>query len=172
MVRKIRPNYYYNQIQNPKDPDEIKKLFDRAYTKSLNFLSFRARSEKEIRDYLLNKEFDITIIEQVINLLLEQKFLNDREFAESWIEQRQNQKAKSKSFIRQELRQKGIDEEIISETLEKSHGDYNTARQYFEKRKKRFENLTGEEYFQKAASFLQRRGFSWDVVKKVLKDEY
>lgn len=147
-----------------------KELFDHAYTKALKFLSYRPRSEKEIIDYLLKKGFEQLIISNVLALLREQNFASDKEFAQWWIEQRQTYRAKGKLIIKNELRQKGISEEIIQETLNASQDDYKTAKAYFKKSKKRFEHLTGDEYFQKATAFLQRRGFAWDTIKKVIKD--
>lgn len=159
-------------MRKPRDYSHlpIETQFNYAYTRALRFLSYRARSIKEINEYLKQKGFEALIVSNVIELLLSQKFLNDKDFAEQWIEQRQKNRAKSKSFIKQELKQKGIDEDIIEETLQIAEDDLKTAKEFFEKKKKRFDRFTGEEYFQKAAAFLQRRGFSWDVVKEVLKE--
>lgn len=149
----------------------IEEQFNRAYTRALKFLSYRPRSEKEVRVFLSQKGFETLVIENVIKLFREQQFLNDLEFSKWWTEQRQGSRAKSKLFIKQELKQKGIEEGMIEETFEEAEDDFETAKKYFEKRKKRFEKYSGDEYLQKAAAFLQRRGFSWEVVKKVLKEK-
>lgn len=164
-------DYSYNHITETSTPEQIKQIFDRAYGKALNYLSYRPRSSKEIEEFLAKKEFDTEIINNIIELLTSQKFLNDADFASWWTRGRQNSQAKSKSIIKMELKQKGIAEDFIQEAFEEALDDYETAKQYFEKRKKRFEGLPKEEYFAKASAFLQRRGFSWEVVKKVIKNE-
>lgn len=162
-------NYSYNHIQNPQDAQEVKKVFDRAYTKALKFLSYRPRSQKEIKDFLEKKGFDEMIITQVIELLRNQKIVNDEEFATWWTEQRQSARPHGKLFIKQELRQKGIDTSIIEETFGTAQDDFETAKTLFEKKRHIFEKYRGQEYKQKVATFFQRRGFSWDVVQKLLK---
>lgn len=169
--RTKRPDYSYNHIQNPQDAKEVKRIFDRAYTKALKYLAIRNRSEKEIRGYLIKNEFHEKIVEKVIDRLLSQNFLNDQDFAEWWIRGRQASRARSQNIIRKELRAKGVADTIIDKALAaEGKDDFTTAKKYFEKRKSRFDKYSGKEYFQKAAAFLQRRGFSWDVVKKVLKE--
>lgn len=157
------PAEYYSQLP-------MEEQVPKAYAKSLHYLSFRARSEKEMRDYLTKKGFDLLVIQNIIELLKKEKLINDIEFALNWVEQRQKNKLKSKSFIQFELKLKGIHKDIIKDALKDTQDDYETAKAYFDKRKKRFYGLPPEDYRRKASSFLQNRGFSWEVVKQVLKN--
>lgn len=120
---------------------------------------------------LKQKGFPEITVEATIEKLKELKFLNDEEFAKWWIEQRQNSRGRGKMVIKQELSQKGIDRSLIDATFEDSQDDYKTAKTVFEKYQHRFEGLDYKDFYRKAGSFLQRRGFSFDVVKKIL-DEY
>lgn len=153
------------------DASNIKESFDKAYTQSLKFLSYRPRSKKEISDFLIKKGVESFVVIKVIELLSNQNLVNDVEFAVWWIEQRQGNRAKGKILIKQELKQKGISEATIEQTLRQSNDDYKTAHALFEKRKRVFEKYTGLEYKQKTAAFFKRRGFTWDVIKKVLNNE-
>ena len=74
----------------------------------LRFLSFRPRSEKEIRDYLNNKQVNPLVSQKIIDKLVENKFLNDLEFAKWWIEQRTLTTPRAWRIIKIELKQKGI----------------------------------------------------------------
>ncbi len=56
-----------------------------AFNYSLKYLSFRNRSIKEIRDYLLRKNFIEETINSTIERLAKLKFVDDEEFAKSWI---------------------------------------------------------------------------------------
>src|SRR5581483_279024 len=96
------------------------------YEKYLNyiirFLSYRQRSEKEIRDKLTERKATPEITEQVVSFLKDHKFLNDEEFARSWVRSRQSFRPKSKKAVKLELLKKGIDPLVAEEALE-GNGD-------------------------------------------------
>lgn len=146
-------------------------LLERALNRAFRLLSFRARSEKEIRDNLIKKEFPEIIINQTIQQLKDMKYLNDQEFAQWWIEQRQTHRPKSKFVIRAELLQKGVDRDLIEKLLDKSQDDLESAKKLLAKKQRTFEKFSGDDYKKKASEFLQRRGFSWDIISKILKNE-
>lgn len=151
-----------------------------VFAKSLRYLSFRPRSEKEIREYLLRKhkpqrkDFvppSLEIIDAVIQKLKDMRFLNDTEFATSWVRSRTEYKPKSKAFIKIELRQKGIAEDIIEQVLEEREAgkdDTSLAIVLLEKRKKRYIGMEKNELYQKIGGFLGRKGFSFEVIKRAI----
>ncbi len=143
--------------------------FEAYYAFSLRFLSYRARSVKEMRDRLIKKKAPDDVIEKLLTLLLEQNVLNDKDFAQSWIESRLRSRPKSMSVIKQELIQKGISREILEEVLvETKELDRESIKKVIEKAKKKYSNLDGREQKEKIAGYLGRRGYSWDVVSKEL----
>ncbi|OGH12910.1 MAG: hypothetical protein A2776_00310 [Candidatus Levybacteria bacterium RIFCSPHIGHO2_01_FULL_40_10] len=121
-------------------------------------------------DYLLRKNFIDETINSVLKRLVDLKFLNDEEFAKSWIESRQKYKGKSKYILKNELRLKGLKNDLIEPLLNEAEDDLETAKTLFEKKKKTLAKLPAEEFKKKMAAFLQRRGFSWSVVSKLLKE--
>lgn len=141
-----------------------------AFNYSLKYLSFRARSTKEIKDYLLKKNFIEQTIGAVIIKLNELKFLNDEEFGRQWIESRQKYKGKSKFILKSELRMKGLDNDIIEPLLNEARDDFETAHIAFEKKKKTLSRFTPEEFKKKMSGFLQRKGYSWSIISKLLKE--
>ena len=162
------------------------ELFEKFYDKTLRFLSFRPRSEKEIRDFLKKprgrkkEKVDEPTIEKIINKLKEQDFINDEEFTQWWIEQRtQSKKPKGVRLIKLELQQKGIDREMMDMIL----GNYDIrilgmegAKKLAVKQYQKYAKLPKQEAYQKLSQFLLRRGFAWDTVKKtideIMKKEY
>lgn len=149
--------------------------FEKYLNKALNFLSFRPRSEKEIRDKLLSKNAPTDIIERIITRLKEKKFLNDEEYARWFIEQRLRFRPKGLRIIKMELKQKGISQEIIEEAVsnlskdkegEVPNSDLESARTLVEKKLPRYKGLEKQVVYQKLGSFLARRGFNWDTIKK------
>lgn len=151
---------------------EVKKESKDA---ALKFLSYRMRSEKEVRDKLKKKEFARDIIDEVIGDLKRVNLLDDYEFASAWIRDRISNKPRGKTLLKQELWKKGIKEEIIEKVLKEYFEDedeeLNLAKKLLEKRKKRYENLDKNVANRRMMSFLLRRGFSYEIVKQVLKIE-
>lgn len=155
----------------PIDPEDLKEEIEKVYRKAIKFLSYRNRSEKELKNHLLKKTIPEDLIIPVIELLKEQNFLDDRKFAEWWIEQRQEFKGKSKIIIKSELFQKGIDKLLIEELLDDNQGDLKTATLIYKKNKYKFDRVEGEEKKNKIANFLRLRGYNWDIIEKILHNE-
>lgn len=156
--------------------------FGRYYLKAIQFLSFRSRSIKEVRDNLektLSKRKlppeiaaeHMTIIKAVIERLEVQKFLNDTTFAMWWVEQRARNKPKSTMVLRMELKQKGVSSDIIaavlsSEEMHAATDDFSQAKKLVEKKIDKYRELPLNDIYKKLGGFLGRRGFSWDVCKR------
>lgn len=161
---------------------EVGKLMDRIY----GLLGKRARSEKEIRDYLRRKnlefkvkkkeEVSTLVIESLINKLKQKGLINDFEFAKSWVLSRG--KRRGKNLLKAELFKKGISKEIIDEVLEVETAKTQevAAWQLLEKKLASWKNLDSRMQKQKAIAFLLRRGFEYDLVsglvEKILKKGY
>lgn len=158
-------------LQHPKKDMD---LFAKYYTLALRQLTRRPRSEKEIHDYLLKKKATEDIIGIIIKKLHEQKFQDDTEFARWWIEQRSNVRAKSNRVITMELRQKGIDPELITSLLqgdtEDAMSDLDKARLIAQKKIKSLHLLPKNQQYQKLGAFLSRRGFDFETSKRVIDD--
>lgn len=159
---------------------------EKLYLLAIKYLSFRPRSEKEVKDYLA-KKFKIQnsklkseiqnekviedIIEEIIAKLKEQKFLNNEEFTKIWVRSRKSFKPKGERLIRLELKQKGISQENIDKAFENSEdgkNDLELASEILEKKKKKFESMERAERFNKAGAFMARRGFDLDTIKKAI----
>ncbi len=147
------------------DSEENRAL---AFNWSLKYLSYRSRSTKEIKDYLLRKNFVEYTIDAVIQKLTDLKFLDDEEFARNWIESRQKYKGKSKYILKNELRLKGLSENMIEPLLKEARDDFATARTLFDKKKKTLGRLPSQEFKKKMGLFLQRKGFSFGIITKLL----
>ena len=149
----------------------------------LRFLSFRPRSEKEIRDYLIKKiknpsnsvdrqkskiKTDEKIIESIISKLKEQKFINDIEFTRWWVDQRTRIKPKASRLIKFELKQKGISDELIENSNLGIRNDFEKALNLAQKRKLLYQNETPKKIYEKIGRYLASKGFDYDIIKKVI----
>lgn len=144
--------------------------FQKFYDITLRFLSYRPRSEKEIRDKLISKKASLEIIEKIIAKLKEKKFINDEEFAKWWIESRLAYKPRSINLIKRELLQKGIDRELIDAQITNFQfpisNELKNAKKLIEKRLSRYKGLDRRKIYEKLGRYLASKGFDWDTVKK------
>jgi regulatory protein len=144
---------------------------ERFYNKALEFLSYRTRSEKEVRDKLKTKQVDPQIIEKIIAKLKEKRFINDEEFARQWIENRTRFKPRGERLIRMELKQKGVSEDIVDGLINDSNlmiTDLDSAKKLVEKRIGRVKNLPKQKIYEKLGRYLASKGFNWDTIKKAI----
>ncbi len=139
---------------------KVKKPSSSPLDQALHFLSFRLRSEAEIASYLKRKKIPLVEISTVVNKLKDLQFIDDVKFCSWWQESRDQTHPVSCRVLTQELRQKGVTHEIIAQTLDISH----------ETESKRAVNaLASKRHIGDPASFLARRGFSWEVISLTIK---
>jgi len=142
-----------------------------AYDRVVKFLSYRLRSENEIRQKLEQKGFAKPEIKQTIVKLKEEKLIDDAQFARAWIVNREIVSPRGRKLIFLELRQKGVDKELIEKTLRAEYDnerELSLASKIAEKKNKFYQKLPEKERRQKIIRFLQRRGFSWEIIRKVI----
>ncbi|HBQ50961.1 TPA: hypothetical protein DD690_03190 [Candidatus Daviesbacteria bacterium] len=133
--------------------------------KVYRLFSFRDRSEKEIRDYLKDSEK----IDEIIEKLKEQGFLDDEKFAKAWVESRRRKFGLRR--IKQELVQKGIDREIVESIMYQVlsiKSEEEVAKEALEKKARAWKSLEPLEFRKKAYGYLQRKGFEFEIVKKAV----
>jgi regulatory protein len=96
-------------------------------------------------------------------------FLDDRKFAVWWVEQRLAFRPKSKLSLKFELKGKGIDENLIKEVLfETKVDEVKLAKDLIEKKRYKWEKLDNFEARRKMSEFLARKGFNWEIIRKIL----
>ncbi|AGL01330.1 regulatory protein RecX [Desulfoscipio gibsoniae] len=136
-----------------------------AKEKCFNLLTYRPRTEYELKCRLKQAGFDTAVIENTISTLQRTGLINDGLFAREWVRWRLSVKPVGREYLRSELRQKGIDSAIVEASLH----DYDTGDEFEKalalarKRAGRCSKLT----WRRLAGYLGRRGFSHDVVTKV-----
>ncbi|MFA5611892.1 MAG: RecX family transcriptional regulator [Anaerolineaceae bacterium] len=146
-----------------------KDEFQTALNRALHFLSYRARSRQEMQTYLQNKGYETGLIDRVIAKLTEERLIDDLDFAQNWVDNRERFRPRSQSLMRLELRQKGVAESEIEQALQISDlDDFALAMKAGKKLSRRYQLLDKPEYDRKLAASLQRRGFSYSVVRECL----
>ncbi|MCB9135216.1 MAG: RecX family transcriptional regulator [Anaerolineales bacterium] len=141
---------------------------EQALQRALHLISYRPRSEAEIRNHLEKYQIPEEITTTVIARLRETGMLNDQKFAETWIENRAAFRPRSKFALRLELAQKGIDETTIANTLA-TVNDEAQAYEAGRKKARQLRDMDEKTFQQKLLGFLARRGFSYEVASPVVK---
>ncbi len=151
-----------NQIKELMDGD----LYQLCLNAAIKFLSYRPRSEAEVRQGLKKRGFTTDIINKSIKQLKEQKLIDDAEFAQYWRDNRLSFNPRSKRMIKLELRRKGVDVATIDE-ISNGIDDEESAYKVGLKRARILASLSYDEFYKYLYNYLGRRGFSYDVINCV-----
>ncbi|MGB7063252.1 MAG: RecX family transcriptional regulator [Candidatus Zixiibacteriota bacterium] len=145
------------------------KSENEAKNAALRFLSFRRRTEKEIKNKLKGKGFDEKSIKSTIDKLKGYDLINDSEFATAWVKERLAYKPRGKRLLKQELWKKGIRKDIIERvTDELCQDEDKSASELLEKIRRRYKNLEPKVARRRMYGLLLRRGFSYEAVNHAL----
>ncbi|HET9587953.1 MAG TPA: RecX family transcriptional regulator [Anaerolineales bacterium] len=146
---------------------QLEDARERAFQQAMLFLSYRARSESEIRQNLRKHEIPEPVIEHTLERLRQDGLADDKQFARAWVENRTTFRPRSRRMMTMELRQKGLDEEAVKSAVE-DVDDEVLAYEAAQKRANRFKDLEWNEFRKKLSDFLARRGFSYSIVAPVV----
>lgn len=140
-----------------------------AMLKALRFLGYRARSMQEVRTNLQKHEIPDPVIEATLTRLQENGLLNDQEFAQAWVENRNTFRPRSRRVLAMELRRKGLDDEIVQDVLDENVDENILALEAAHKYARKVQGLEWQDFRQKMTGFLGRRGFSYGVIVPILR---
>lgn len=145
-------------------------VFHRYYVMAIRYLSYRMRSEQEMRSYLIRKNVKREMIEEIIAKLKDKKLLNDKEFAEAFLHDRILHSSKGPKLIAQELREKGVSQEIIAEVIGNYHYEHQVekALKLANKHLHRKSNHSYQKRLEQLKIKLMQNGFSQDVINDVI----
>lgn len=142
---------------------KIDSQFGKLRDNTFKWLALRPRSEYELDQYLKRKTDNPDLREQVKDLLKSNNYIDDEQFARSWIQNRTIIKPMSTYRLKQELMQKGVAKDIIDSSLAEADLDEAEAlRELIRKRRHRYDSE------QKLMAYLARQGFSYPLIKDAL----
>ncbi|MDD5287644.1 MAG: RecX family transcriptional regulator [Dehalococcoidales bacterium] len=140
----------------------------RCLNAAYRYLSYRPRSEAEMRERLHRREFENPQIEIVINKLKEQNLLDDTAFAQFWQENRETFRPRSKRLTRLELKKKGVADTIINEVTSQVD-DTDSAYSAALGKAQRLPHQDYEVFRRRLGDYLKRRGFDYTVINQTVK---
>lgn len=153
------------EIADLQQVDSEAKAFDRA----LRFLGNRPRSRSEVDDRLTQAGYEAEIRIKVLERLQRLSYIDDQAFVAWWIDNRTRFNPRSTHALRQELRQKGIDQALIDQALIGLDDD-ELALAAGLNRASRWRHLPRESFDKKMLGFLQRRGFHYATARSAVNE--
>ncbi|MCI0514585.1 RecX family transcriptional regulator [candidate division KSB1 bacterium] len=143
----------------------------RAREQALHFLSYRARSEKEVREKLQKNGIDEDTIEWVLADLKQRQLIDDHQFALAFVHDRMTLHPSGPLALQQDLKRAGIGAEIIDLALEEAfrgQSPFQAALALAQKRMVLLKNVEPDKAKKRLIDFLMRRGFEWEIIREVL----
>ena len=154
------------------EADPYSTSYEAAQTIALHALAPRARSRAELHALLLKRDISEEIAASVLDNLELQGLLNDLEFAGLWAESRVRQKKFSKRVIAQELRIKGVAQDIIEETIDgiDDEDEYQMAFTLAERKYRSCSHLDPEVAYRRISGLMARKGFSHTITSRIMRE--
>lgn len=163
------------EVEQELSPEQFEQLryeesLQRAVERAYNFLSYRPRSREEVRRYLRRKETPPNVIDAALAKLDRLDLVNDEAFASFWMENREQFSPRGARAIKNELRMKGVERTVVDEVIT---GDKDEELALKAGRKKALSlvhasTMDFATFRNRLGSFLQRRGFSYDITKRTV----
>ena len=137
--------------------------FHRCLKAAFRYLSYRPRSESELREKLRQRGFDGDTQAAVITRLRELGLVDDMAFARFWKDNRQSFSPRSQWLTRRELRQKGVADDIIDQVVG-NIGDDDSAYRAALGKARSLPRSDYQVFRHRLGEYLRRRGFSYGVI--------
>ncbi len=159
----VLPPEVYEELVN-------RVLKKRATLRAMHILERTDKTEAQLRRKLEESEYPKEAVESAIAYVTSYGYLDDRRYAEHYIEWKKQGKGKAR--LKMELVQKGISREIIEEVLEST--DFRETREMIRQiilKKRKTDIPMNEKEKQRLYGFLMRKGFSSSDILAVMREE-
>lgn len=143
----------------------LKKMSEdgKLRARALEWVLNRPRSQREFKDYMFRKKADPDIAGRLLQDFTEKRYLDETRYAE-WLADLRRRKGKSERAIRSELAGKGIDREVVAETLADGDDELERLRALVAK-KGQLPRYKADP--QKFMQYLARQGFAYEDIKRI-----
>lgn len=148
-----------DQIELLTGSDQLQRCLEAAF----RYLSYRPRSESEIRERMQRRGFAAETIGEAIVRLREQNLLDDEAFAQFWKENRESFSPRSQWLTRLELKRMGVRNDVIEQVVVDIDDEENAYRAALQKTR----HGTPADYQgfrRRLGDYLRRRGFNYEVI--------
>ena len=135
------------------------KEFDAQKTKVFKYITYKKRTEQEVRNKFRG-QIDDQMLEEIIDYLKEAKYLDDYEFIEKQVREYMNLKTMSITEMKYKLATKGLDRKLIEKYID---NNYEQLKEYEERCIEKIKNKkAGTMEEQEIQQYLYRKGYKCD----------
>ena len=138
--------------------------FHRCLNAATHYLSYRPRSESELRERLYQRGFNGDSVEVVLVKLKEQGVVDDMAFTQFWKDNRESFSPRSQWLTKLELKRKGVAEDIIDQVTDAIDDDNSAYRAALSKARS-LPLSDRQDFCRRLGGYLKRRGFGYRVIK-------
>jgi regulatory protein len=134
-------------------------------------LSYRSRSEKELRELLKKKKFSEIYISGALKHLKQSGYLDDQALALRLKHQAFDNKLLGHASAKRFLLGRGVPDEIVNDTLEyNEETEADKIQKLIDKKLKTMGNYSDKKNAKKLWDFLVRKGYNFSTIRKALAD--
>jgi len=160
------------QLEHVLSTEQIETLvrsdhFYRCLNAAVHYLSYRPRSESELRERLQQRGFDGETLEAVVSRLKEQGLVDDMAFAQFWTDNRDSFSPRSQWLTKLELRRKGVANDITDQVVDAINDDDSAYRAALSKARS-LPRSDYQSFRRRLGEYLKRRGFSYGVINHTI----
>ena len=139
----------------------------------LDQLTGRARSRKELADKLASKKVPVELAAALLDRFEEVGLIDDEAFARLWIADRQRSKGLAPRALSQELRRKGVADDVVREALDEvdPEAEESAARTLVRKKLRTLSRVDETTATRRLVGMLARKGYPSGLAFSVVRDE-
>lgn len=140
----------------------------RAMDAALRYLGYRSRTRAQMEEYLRGKDFPAKTVTEVAEKLIGYGYLDDRRYAKEYMEGKLRDRSLGRMRIRMALRERGISDDIIEETLAgyDEDAELSQAVACLQKQIRQRQGKSPEIRKKQCYAALARRGFNWETIQR------
>ena len=152
--------------------DDLKRISERAFNYCIWHLGESNKTRKQLHDKMRDRNCPDDIIESTLDKLEEMKYLSDAQYAKNFVESKQTYKNVGQRKIAQDLRQKGIPQDIIENAFEENTEDdeRERAKELLSKRMRSTRNVERQKRINRLVGYLSRNGYNGSMAFSVVKE--
>jgi len=159
--------------KQPQPPRRPKTPRNDAWSYLVGLLSYRPRTEEEVRRRLRRRGIPFEEAERLINQAQQAGLIDDRLFAKLWVEDRMANRPLARRAIVRELREKGVDPALVEQAVRTGYPESKEPEVALRLAQSRYERLRAlpdkEKRMRRLLGFLDRRGFGRDLAYRIVK---
>lgn len=136
-------------------------------------LATRARSTAEVRNALLRKGIEADLAERTVTKFVDAGLVDDAEFAQAWVQSRHHHRGLGRRALRHELRNKGLDEQLVTAALADvdSDSEVDRARELVQRKLRSIRALDHPTKTRRLVGMLARKGYGESLAYRVVQEE-